>query len=61
MDYLLTWSEGEEVGYRLMHFCQLKNLNIEADKTYTLTEISTGREILDIGKFIGKMAIKKAS
>lgn len=52
MDYLLTWSEGEEVGYRLLSRSQLKNLRIENDKRYCLTEIKTGREICDIKGFV---------
>jgi len=56
MDYLLTWSEGEEVCYRLMPYSQLRNLRIEADKVYTLTELSTGREIGDICKFLREVA-----
>ncbi|KNZ70738.1 hypothetical protein Tfer_0417 [Thermincola ferriacetica] len=52
MDYLLTWSEGEEVGYKLLSRHQLKGLKIESDKRYSLTELKTGREISDIKGFI---------
>ena len=56
MDYLLSWSEGEEVFYRLINFAQLKNLKIEADKIYTLTELRTGREIRNINSFLKNVA-----
>ncbi len=52
MDYLLTWSEGEEVGYRLISRNQLNGVRLESDKKYCLTDIRTGRDISDIKGFI---------
>ncbi|MDA8233491.1 MAG: hypothetical protein M0Z31_01540 [Clostridia bacterium] len=52
MDYLLTWIEGEEVGYRFIPKSNLKNITIEADKPCTLTEIRYGKVIEDINYYL---------
>ena len=53
MDYLLTWIEGEEVGYRFIPKKNLKDVIIEDDKPCTLTEIRFGK-VMDIKSFLAK-------
>ena len=52
MDFLLTWYECEEVNYRFLGERELKKVKFEDDKSYTLTEIKTGKVISNAQKFI---------
>lgn len=56
MDYLLTWTEGEEVNYRFLNLEQIRRFRLEEDKNYSLTNLKSGYQVEDIDKFIKEVA-----
>lgn len=51
MDYLLTWIEGEEVGYQLIQREELNKICFEDNKNYTLYEIAKG-QLVDLSSLL---------
>lgn len=56
MDYLLTWTEGEEVKYRFLDLAQLRGIELEEDKKYSLTNLKNGCQVENVEKFIEEVA-----
>ncbi|QGG46680.1 hypothetical protein [Heliorestis convoluta] len=45
MEYLVTWSDGEEVRYQFMDSAVLKRARLEPDRIYSIIELATGQVI----------------
>lgn len=56
MEYLLTWSEGEEVNYKFLNLNQLRSIKLLDDVRYSLTNLKSGRQVDDVVKFIEEVA-----
>ena len=51
MDFLLTWSDGEEVKYKFFNLDQIQDIRFHADYYYSLTKLSYENSVEDITKF----------
>lgn len=52
MEYLLTWVEGDEVGYRLLNGVDLNKLRIPIERPCSLAEIKSGKVIDNVEAFL---------